>query len=787
MNTMKITSVINHSDWVEKSLIGWVLYNPEWCDVNELDVNLFMNPTNLQVLKSLKEISSQGWVPSIISLKDKLVEKDLFWEWKIDTTSLIDYVNSACKDYEFMSVINVLKWLNRKVEVEKVVEKIQIDTERSSSSLISYAEELIRIASVWGDKSSSVDKSDVEALYTEISEKVGKDLFGYSWWENLKFLDKNTRWIQKGITYRIGGASNVGKAMPLYEKVLTPKWFIEIWKLSVWDEVINSDWWISHVSWVFPQWKKHVYRFHFNDKTSVDSCENHLWKVYSNDWRWKSKVLEVKSIIKAWIKNKSNKWNRFSIPIPKPIEFNSARELEIHPYVLWIIISEWNIWNSHIQITNNNQLVKDRVSSLLVEWDRISTYSSSSITYWIVWHNTFKSLDKYWLKLHRSYEKFIPKDYLFSSIESRKQLLEWLIDWDWWVDDSSYVYATSSYQLSLDVEFLARSLWWLASTTKRIPTFSYKWEKKKWKVSYNVRISLPFKLNCSVDYKNNIADRKRKLMKKLVDATYVWELDCVCISVTSNDKLYVTSWFVLTHNTQMMYNVINSLMKQNAKVAFFTLENRKSMTLMYILSNYQRISSKLIEQGESSWDYDYLVWLKDKLFIIESLYDIDSIFTKCLEIKPDVVILDYIWLVEIRRVQEEAKYTEYAKRVQQFVKRTWISWIDLSNLPRDLQSAENIRASPQFYWSTFLRNNTDVGIHLYYNKELYEHREAVMELAEPDSPATLAWKDKQFINLFLSKNRIWPVWLEQIYKVDFSKWALYLELSRQDRDLILNS
>jgi hypothetical protein len=53
--------------------------------------------------------------------------------------------------------------------------------------------------------------------------------------------------------------------------------------------------------------------------------------------------------------------------------------------------------------------------------------------------------------------------------------------------------------------------------------------------------------------------------------------------------------------------------------------------------------------------------------------------------------------MSIKGFTEEAKYTEYAIQVQRFVKQTKVSWIDLSNLPTNLQTADDIKMNPQFY------------------------------------------------------------------------------------------
>jgi hypothetical protein len=68
-----------------------------------------------------------------------------------------------------------------------------------------------------------------------------------------------------------------------------------------------------------------------------------------------------------------------------------------------------------------------------------------------------------------------------------------------------------------------------------------------------------------------------------------------------------------------------------------------------------------------------------------------------MEIQPDVVILDYIGLISCKGVTEEAKFTQYAIEVQRFVKASQVGWIDLSNLPTNLQQSEDIKNNPQFF------------------------------------------------------------------------------------------
>lgn len=222
--------------------------------------------------------------------------------------------------------------------------------------------------------------------------------------------------------------------------------------------------------------------------------------------------------------------------------------------------------------------------------------------------------------------------------------------------------------------------------------------------------------------------------------------------------------------SQLIYSVINNLLKQDAKIAFFTLENDMQTTLSFIMSNYQQIPNDRLMNWAVSGDYEYLQKIKNNLTIIEDNFEINSIFSKVMELQPDIVILDYIWLISCKGYNEEAKYTQYAIEVQRFVKASQVCWMDLSNLPTQLQQVEDIKINPQYFGSTFLRNNTDVWIHITPSKSFYEMREKVMTGSTSQSDIEY-YKFMSWVNISISKNRLWPHSINKEYLVDYSKWG----------------
>ena len=234
--------------------------------------------------------------------------------------------------------------------------------------------------------------------------------------------------------------------------------------------------------------------------------------------------------------------------------------------------------------------------------------------------------------------------------------------------------------------------------------------------------------------------------------------------------------------SQLMYSVINNLMVQWAKVAFFTLENDNQTTLSFLMSNFQKVQNDKIMNGSVPPDMDYLLSIQNNLTIVEDVFDINWIFSRVMELQPDIVILDYIGLISCKGFTEEQKFTEYAIQVQRFVKASQVAWIDLSNLPTNLQQSEDIKNNPQFFGSTFLRNNTDVGIHITPNKQFYDLREKVFQNCnKPD--IVNQYKYLSWVQITLSKNRLWPHSITKQYKVDYSQWGQW---SLMDEKFISN-
>lgn len=382
-----------------------------------------------------------------------------------------------------------------------------------------------------------------------------------------KPLTKNQQLYQTAIesstvTFATGPAGT-GKAQPLYSKVLTINGWKYMADIQVGDIVRSTDDWTT-VTGVFPQEEqKEIVRFHFRDGSTVDSSIDHLWYVNNGITNKgtkrdtsKQEVLTTKGIINLLdIKTKGN----ISISVPEPIPY-PEKSLFIPPYTLGFLLGD-GCMTSTLSFTTSDTEVVDYIKNELPEGITV-TQHKSIITYGISdKQSTWKKPNRYIASLKElglygklSQHKFIPEEYLNTSIEQRYELLQGLCDSDGTVAKSNgnISYCTTSQQLAENIKTLVLSLGGVASISTSKKYFTYKGTKKQGLLAYIVSINLKdktkaFKLQRKKDLVSN-TDIKQ-LRRIITSYEYLGKQECKCISVAHHTRLYITDDYILTHNT----------------------------------------------------------------------------------------------------------------------------------------------------------------------------------------------------------------------------------------------
>ncbi len=323
---------------------------------------------------------------------------------------------------------------------------------------------------------------------------------------------------------------------PLWCKVLTPTGFVELKDLQVGDTICGTYGTHQRVTGIFKKGIKDVYKVTLQDGRETFCTLNHLWTVYN--YYGKKLTLTLKDLLEKGITKDCKNFKRSNFYIPTTIaSLRNYKILTLDPYLLGVLIGDGylpkNKTRNYIEISlgKNKEHIINKIKlpdgdSLSVKWIE----EKNSFLLRIKGNKTKKIIRDLGLEGKESTNKFIPKDYLFSSIENRNSLLQGLIDTDGHINKRNlFEYSTTSLNLQKDFLFLCRSL--------DIPTYNYKLNKNK-KTSYSDKPLYRI---------NELKGRKYGCAIKEVKK-YSTE-PVMCIKVSNEDSLYITDDFILTHNT----------------------------------------------------------------------------------------------------------------------------------------------------------------------------------------------------------------------------------------------
>jgi len=362
------------------------------------------------------------------------------------------------------------------------------------------------------------------------------------------------------------GGNGSGKAQPNDSIIYTPDGFKLMGDIKKGDYVFSEKGLPIRVVHVYPQGKLNVFRVHFNDGTFMDCNDEHLFKVMKLKYRrnkekyFMERVMSVKEIIKSGLYTGNTL--KYYIPMTEPVHFET-RDLFIHPYVMGCLLADGGLSGDTITFSNSETDVINKF--------KLSLHSE----YELVFRNNYDyalvkkargantnlyndALKKLGLSGLLSHEKFIPDEYKYNSIDVRLQLLQGLLDCDGSVEKkNSIYYYTTSKKLAEDVKFLVESLGGTSTIYEKPITFTYKGETKKGKLNYRVFIKKPVNLNVFTSIKHNEKYNEPKMyinphrkIKSIENLNMVKEM--TCIKVDSDEELYLTNNFIVTHNTSVL-------------------------------------------------------------------------------------------------------------------------------------------------------------------------------------------------------------------------------------------
>lgn len=357
------------------------------------------------------------------------------------------------------------------------------------------------------------------------------------------------------------------KSLAVGTKVLTPTGWVTIESLKEGDLVIGSSGNPVAVKKSLPTYVGDMVRVTFSDGSTIECTEDHIWSVSSCKSRmgggrkrtyhkYENKTaIEIASNLRDSVQSRSVHWN-WQLPPTPGVEFAEA-SLPIPPYTLGVLLGDGSLSKTGIEFATVDGEIVDQVRQELGSpWQVKKTGKCS----WIVsqGNNGGRSpnpisvaLTLLGLRGLTAPRKFIPKEYRFAARSQRIALLQGLMDTDGSLIKKCGLayFSTTSKRLADDVRELVLSLGGSAGVKSYARKYRHKGEKRDGLLEYRVRVHIadvvPFRLSRkALLYR----PRKHTTSRRIVSVERTGHGLAKCISVGSEDGLFVVDSYILTHN-----------------------------------------------------------------------------------------------------------------------------------------------------------------------------------------------------------------------------------------------
>ena len=466
--------------------------------------------------------------------------------------------------------------INPCFDEEEVVRACAGLTEDQILNVLQYTttvDNKINIDRILEEKRSIINKSDILEYWicdTNLSDVGG---FGQlkQWFSTRKVVmtSPHAKTFKakspKGIM--LLGVQGSGKAMPLYSKVLMEdKTFKELGYIEVGDVVRTPNGKTAKVINIFEHKNKDNFRTRFSDGRNVESCDEHLWKIYNKNFKsgkfpdgWK--VVDTKEIIR--LLNQEDETKRFYIPLLT--DSQESVQLPIDSYILGVLLGDES-FRYNVQFSNNDQELVDKVKSHLISWYHVHSHNTHSLNEHRIakYINDDHTINVYKQELMKmglwgltSKEKFIPEYYFTAPLYQKISLIQGLIDADGSTDNSLSV-STSSDRLAKNIQRLIWSIGGISTISNRTTTCNGKpFSSFRVNIRYRDPKELVFLTRKKDKLSSNYQYADLKLEIKSVE--YLGKEDMRCIMLDSEEHLYITDNYIVTHNTYIAKSVAADL------------------------------------------------------------------------------------------------------------------------------------------------------------------------------------------------------------------------------------
>jgi hypothetical protein len=400
-----------------------------------------------------------------------------------------------------------------------------------------------------------------------------------------------------------------GKDLEENSTVYTPQGIVKIKDIQVGDSIYGRDGELTKVLSKDNYYDQVQYKITLQDGRTVECGGGHLWnaKTPGRDKHSEYRTLTTKFLydninkrVRNGIRGKSSESYWF-LPLNEPIKYEK-KELPIDPYFLGVWLGDGS--KNRVGVTTPEPEIVDLVYKIADQYGSFVHVNQNAAktcpTYHITDGNTAKAkreLNNEFKTLNLFHNKHIPDIYLNGSVEQRIELLKGLMDTDGSCSKSCE-FTTSTPALFEGVKTLLSGLGIYYSTAQRIPTFTYKGEKKKGKLNYRIILrptfcpfNLPRKITSFEEVKHRCND--------CVGIKTIEEIGVkpsVCIGVDNKDSLFLTNNCIVTHNSFSLSALGGHEFSFDGLKYYVPLSKTKTQSGVFVGAADSNKSTELIEK-----------------------------------------------------------------------------------------------------------------------------------------------------------------------------------------------
>lgn len=354
----------------------------------------------------------------------------------------------------------------------------------------------------------------------------------------------------------VAKARRKGYEQPYSEPVLTPTGYVPMGSLEVGDLVMNPNGSPVRIGDIVEQGTTEIYEVEFQDGRKVRCGANHLWATCRNGKKFY--IMRTVDYMKRKLKQGSPGKEHYPYKIPElnPLNFDE-RPVTVDPYVLGVLLGDGYICGDQVRFSTADEFIVEelqrRLPDYIVEHKEQYNYVIKSKVQGI--NELNRQLKDLKVKV-KSYNKFIPENYKFTSIENRFELIRGLMDTDGSVTNGACSFVSTSEQLIDDIVFVLRSLGIRCKKSKEIPgrnnvdfnNGNYSDTRPHWELTITTEEDI-FKLPRKLEKirKNRTYNYKGIGIKAIRKTGEFEKQRCLCID--NENHLYITKDFIPTHNS----------------------------------------------------------------------------------------------------------------------------------------------------------------------------------------------------------------------------------------------